>query len=575
MNYSSKFLCTACLALAVTGCVDDDYDLTDIDTTVGVTVDQLVIPVNIDEITLGNIIKLEPTDCVKVIDGQYAIVQDGTFSSQVINVPAFNLKAPEIQPSETEVGINGDAGVARAAGEFSYDLASNQSDYIFESDNISDFIVSIDHIGCRMTLRIDVTLRGLENKVRRITYSGVVLQLPKGLDLTDAEGGSYDPVTGLVTMPDRVAAGNTLSLLFAASGLDFRQSGGTYDYDRSTASIPGNLYVKEGKAIVAASDIIASGGSLPSSVTLRTDYTLSDVAVSSFTGKVQYTIADSRLSDVDLSNLPDVLSQNSTNLIFTNPAVYLHVTNPVQNYGLYARTGLEITAFHGQQPANYSIDDPWFQIGPDNADGIYNFCLAPEMPANPDPEFSAAEPVGFKSLSRVLSGDGIPGRLAINFIDPVIPAQQVTDFRLGSNLGALNGKYRLVAPLQFAEGSTIVYTDKVDGWMDDDLRYLTISQLDVDLTVSTDVPMAVDFTGYPIDTDGKQIGNVEIVGANVNANADKQKVTLHITGEIRGLDGIIFEAKANAVDGSTLRPDMKIRLTDIRPRVSGTYEKEL
>lgn len=575
MNYSSRFLCAACLALAVAGCVDDDYDLSDIDTTVGVTVDQLVVPVNIDEITLDNIITLNETGCVKVLDGQYAIVQDGTFTSEVINVPAFNLKAPEIQPSETEVSINGAGGLVRAGSEFSYDLATEQSDYSFESDNVSDFIVSIDHIGCRMTLRIDVTLRGLEQKVRRIKYSGVVIQLPKGLDLSDAEGGSYNPATGIVTLPDRMASGNTLSLLFTASGLDFTQAGARYDYDHSSVTIPGNLYIKEGKAIVAASDIIAPGGSLPSNVTLRSDYTLSDVDVASFTGKVKYTIDNSSLSDVDLSDLPDVLAQESTDLIFTNPAIYLNVTSPIQNYGIFARTGLEVTAFHGMQTADYSIDDPWFQIGPDNADGIYNFCLAPHMPANPDPEFSPARHVEFTALSNVLSGNGIPERLSINLVDPNIPAQPVTGFSLGTNLGALEGKYRLVVPLQFADGSTIVYTDRIDGWMDDDLRHLTISELDVDVTVSTDVPVAIDFTGYPIGTDGKQIGNVEIVGANIDANADNQKVTLRITGEIRGLDGIVFEARARAVDGSALRPDMKIRLTDIRPRVSGTYEKEL
>lgn len=573
MKYSK--LLAALLPLAAAGCVDDDYDLSDIDTTVGVTVDQLVVPVNIDEITLGDIIKLDQTDCVKVIDGQYAIVQDGTFNSDVVNVPAFNLKAPEIQPSETEVSINGAGGLMRAGTEFTYDIVSNQSDYSFESNNVSDFIVSIDHIGCRITLRIDVTLRGLEQKVRRIKYSGVVLQLPKGLDLTDAEGGTYDPATGLVTMPERVASGNTLSLVFSASGLNFKQSGGSYDYEQSKVSIPGSLYIKEGKATVAASDIIAFAGSLPSKIVLRSEYTLSDVDVASFTGKVRYSISDSHLSDVDLSNLPNVLSQQSTDLIFTNPAIYLQVTNPVQNYGLFARTGLEITSFHGSQTSEYGLDEPWFQIGPDNADGIYNFCLSPEMPANVDPEFAPAKPVGFKDLSRVLSGNGIPDRLAINLMNPEITPQPVTDFRLGTNLGALTGKYRFVAPLQFADGSTIVYTDKVDGWMNDDLRYLTISKLDVDVTVSSDVPVAVDFTGYPIDTDGKQIGNVEIVGASINANADKQKVTLRITGEIRGLDGITFEAKARAADGSALRPDMKIRLTDVRPRVSGTYEKEL
>ena len=86
------------------------------------------------------------------------------------------------------------------------------------------------------------------------------------------------------------------------------------------------------------------GGSLPSNVTLRSDYTLSDVDVASFTGKVKYTIDNSSLSDVDLSDLPDVLAQESTDIIFTNPAIYLNVTSPIQNYGLFARTGLEVTA---------------------------------------------------------------------------------------------------------------------------------------------------------------------------------------------------------------------------------------
>ncbi len=50
----SKFLCCAAAASAVvglTGCVDDKYDLSDIDTTTRIQVNDLVLPVNIDAVT--------------------------------------------------------------------------------------------------------------------------------------------------------------------------------------------------------------------------------------------------------------------------------------------------------------------------------------------------------------------------------------------------------------------------------------------------------------------------------------------------------------------------------------------
>ena len=47
---------SALLALGLTACVDDNYDLSDIDTTTRVSINDLVVPANIDEVTLGDII---------------------------------------------------------------------------------------------------------------------------------------------------------------------------------------------------------------------------------------------------------------------------------------------------------------------------------------------------------------------------------------------------------------------------------------------------------------------------------------------------------------------------------------
>lgn len=70
-------------ASALTGCVDDKYDLSDIDTTVKVEVNDLTVPVNIDPITMKTIFDInedDPDATVKELDGVYAIVRSGSFS---------------------------------------------------------------------------------------------------------------------------------------------------------------------------------------------------------------------------------------------------------------------------------------------------------------------------------------------------------------------------------------------------------------------------------------------------------------------------------------------------------------
>ncbi|MBO4965229.1 MAG: hypothetical protein J6C81_03060 [Muribaculaceae bacterium] len=75
-------------ALLFSGCIDDAYDLSDIDTTSRVNVNGLVIPVNIDQITLDDIISFDENSKIKAvtIGGErfYALVENGEFNSEDI-----------------------------------------------------------------------------------------------------------------------------------------------------------------------------------------------------------------------------------------------------------------------------------------------------------------------------------------------------------------------------------------------------------------------------------------------------------------------------------------------------------
>ena len=191
--------------------------------------------------------------------------------------------------------------------------------------------------------------------------------------------------------------------------------------------------------------------------------------------------------------------------------------------------------------------------------------------------YPGAKYFAFTSLSDVLSGNGLPTRLNIRLDSPEITPSHVIDFNLKGDLGKVEGNYTFYSPLAFGDGSTIYYRDAVDGWNDEDVDNIVIQKLKVSAIATSELPIALDFTGYPVDVNGKQIGNVTIEGAKLEANADGQRLEITVSGEIRHLDGIIFVAKGNAKDsaGNPLTPEMGITLKDIRANVSGYYEKEL
>ena len=89
-------------SLSLLACVDNAYDLSDIDSTVGVKVNNLVVPLKLDAITLQNMLNLEDDSQIKIINGEYAFLEEGSFESATIKIHSFTIPAPEIAPiSET------------------------------------------------------------------------------------------------------------------------------------------------------------------------------------------------------------------------------------------------------------------------------------------------------------------------------------------------------------------------------------------------------------------------------------------------------------------------------------------
>lgn len=567
-----KHLCLAGVSVAcmLSSCVDDNYDLSDIDTTVRLDVKDLTIPVNLDEIYLSSIIK--ESDRIKVVNGEYAVIQDGSFQSTSVEIASFTIKSETLRPTEAIIPFVPSAIGMADAGYFDIDCPTQR--FHFNAGNIPAEITAIDRVGGNLSFHFNFTLEGITSVARKVEFRDLVLQLPKGLSVVQDDGGDYNQETGEMVLSARSISSDKMTVVVTADAADFNELGVDFDYDNHSIAVEGDFYVKSGKIVVKSEDLIA--GAQPTSLKFVVAYEIPDFPLSTFSGRIKYDITGVNISDVDLSDLPDVLGQKGTDIRLANPQIYLNVTNPLQPYELYAQTGLTITSKHGNTSTPYSIDNPYFTIGNNHSNGIYNFCLSPVDPSNKLAGYEDAEFVPFTDLSKVLSGDGMPSSLGIELDHPCLPDQPVKDLRLGSKLGEIHGNYSFMAPIALQQGSKIVYADDMDGWDSDEMEYLTITKLEIKATITSELPLDLNIAAYPIDAQGHQINNVVIEGVKLAASSQPQDVNIRITGTIKGLAGIHFEAVAEAgADEKVLKPDMGITVSKLRPTVTGYYEKEL
>lgn len=571
--FSSISLAASAFLLA--GCIDDNYDLSDIDTTVRVPVNDLVIPINIDAVQLKNIMDLSETSVIKVINGQYTVQYDGDFESSPIKIDPIVMGAPNLPIRTSYISTAGAEQAFEQVGQVELPLPTTGVDFSYSVAEVSTDIESITEVGTVFTIRMIIGIDQGNTLVNEVIFKNLKFQLPKGLTMVSGDG-QYDPTTGIYTVPDaKSTADIRREVDFSANAVDIAKAG--VKFENHKLSYSDEVKIVSGDVLVKRENLKVDPKNLPSTILVYNDFKMSEINVNWMSGRIHYAIENFQVPDVEITGLPGLLNQDNTNILLDNPQIYLNINNPVGIYGLTAKTGLAITPWRGDVASSTCrLNNGFFVIPATSAaDDPIKFCLAPADPMNYPAGYESPQFEPFSALSDVLAGNGLPQRLQINLENPEIPSQMVRRLPIGQIIGTVGGSYMLDAPLNLKAGSTIFYTDRVDGWSSEDLDAVTITTLTVTARVNTDIPLKAVCTGYPIDKDGKQINNVTIEGAEINANAKDQVITIRITGEIHNLDGLVFTVRIDAENGETLNENMSISLTDIRPKVSGYYQKKL
>ena len=601
------------ILFALSSCVDENYNLSNLDTTVEVNITKLTVPLNVDSLVLDQVLDLEDNSRIKkaVVNGKeiYALVEEGSFKSGKIEIPGITTDSPDINPIKAKLNKSQRPKNSRRRGVGRkserplgiYPL-SNISTSFNAKGEVDQTIKGIRKINvdAAYNMKVDVSDDALMSKVDKISFEGFKAKLPKGLEgkieiIADKSvdlSSLYDSSTGILDMSGEkmtpeleeklmsclTTEKGTLELNFEIDAIDMDKASGEIKFENGLFEYIGNIKVEEGDIAIYSDELKEemTFDKLPNTIDYVCTPKLQEIVVEKFSGDIQYDIDGIKIDAVKLNGLPDFFAQDETNIELANPQIYLKLNNPLANDQIYAEAGLEMVAKRNNKNDKYAtLDDEVLKM--DKMENV--FCLTSDVNIKKEEmaaEYNNATVVPFTGLSSILIGNGLPDEININVVNPNIPKQEISDFKLDQKINPVEGTYMFFAPLALKDAnSRIVYTDTIDGWHNETMEKLTITEIVVNTNIKSDVPLNLALTFLPIDVNGNVFNNVKTTKMMVEANEKLQPIEFGIAGEIKGIDGLIIRAVLTGSNGETITPDQKLTLNDLKITVSGQYVDEL
>lgn len=568
-NYLFRTAASVAVTMMLTGCVDDKYDLTDIDTTSRITVSNLTVPINLGPIELENVLDLDDNENITIEGREYMIKKEGNISTSEFKVGAIKVNPADITPSTINVPTLG----ITVNGSKSFTVpASDKSTYDISMKDVDESLLAVTNVKTANPIEMKITLEvpsALTSNGNTVKFEQFGIRLPWGLtNVTVAGADATYQADGLLTVNSMTMGTDGKGVItINADGLDLG-SKGEIGSDR-VLSITGEVGLDGGTL-----SLTMNGVKLPDPLSIKANYSISSFNLASFSGKIDYRMDEVKIAPIMLNDLPDFLSNPETRIYLSNPNIRIYVENTVSSYGLTGTGRLKLTSnFAGDNHTTatskrFHIDQKWSYIH------LY------EGSGHPDLD-------NFPGFSGILANDkvgGLPESIDVS-VENLSFAGEVTDFPIyhdgQGTINGANGTYEFSTALSFDYGTKIVYEKTEGDWGGDDIDDINITLIKLTAICTTDIPVGIELQVLPIDKDGNLIPVEEDSSKfQVPAYCNGQEVQLSVRGKngqvINHFDGIRFRAVITG-DGHTgsLGPNLHIKLDNLQVTVDGYFEKEL
>lgn len=569
--------------LTLTGCTNNDYDLNNVDATMGFGSESLVIPnSSTKEIQLKDVLDLKEGGCV-VTDaaGNYLFqLAGGDVEAAYPNISPIILDVTNVFDGDISLSNAASTGAkARRAPGSSLHLASPKV-MMFEYHGNDRAVKSLNEAkinenenGTEISIRLDFS--NISTAVSNI--ESATLTLPAYLSISQVNGNSNGVPThnGSKVTITNISTARPLELSLKTQKLDFTNN----QNDHGRLSINNGAIDLTGYFSIAMQCNVT--GAMPDNPTIKAKIGVADrtITMNSATGIFDPKINLNSLGEVDVTGLPDFLDDDDVVADLDNPQILLTVNNNMDVAATVSAT--VISTKEGRELARVTL--PEMSVA---KNGLSKICICRQKTSELNQQYGEANVYAVSNLSTLINR--IPDHIKI--VDVNAHAKpEVATIVFGEKY-QVKPSYEVNAPLAFGEKANIVYEDSFTGW-NDDIDKLDLAEgtyIEVTANVENKVPAYLTVKAYPVNAQGNKIEDKllieipdEVAASTDGTTAVTTPITMKITPKVKNslkqLDGLVFRlegsaksANGNKVTGISLNErEHTLKLNDIKVKIVG------
>lgn len=567
--------------LTLTGCTNNDYDLNNVDATMGFGSESLVIPnSSTKDIPLKDVLDLKEDGCV-VTDaaGNYLFqLAGGDVEAAKPNISPIILDVANVFDGIISLSSTASTGAkARRAPGSSLHITSPKV-MMFKYHGNDRAVKSLNEAEIDETTTNNISIKldfsNISAAVSNIESATLTLPAYLSINQVNGKGNGVPTLNGSKVIITDISTARPLELSLNTQKLDF-----TNQNDH------GSLIIKNGAIDLTGYFSIAMQcnvtGAMPDNPTIKAKIGVADrtITMRSATGIFDPTINLSSLGEVDVTGLPDFLDDDDVVADLDNPQILLTVNNNMDVAATVSAT--VISTKEGRELARVTL--PEMNVA---KNGLSKICICRQKTSELTQQYGEANVYAVSNLSTLINR--IPDHIKIVDVNAHAKAEVAT-IVFGKEY-QVKPSYKVNAPLAFGENANIVYEDSFTGWNDDidELDLAERTYIEVTANVENKVPAYLTVKAYPVDAQGNKIEDKllieipdEVAASTDGTTAVTTPITMKITpkakNSLKQLDGLVFRlegsaksANGNKVTGISLNEkEHTLKLNDIKVKIVG------
>lgn len=540
------------------GCTDSDFDLSNIDQTIGIGGDGLQLPTNSTEnIVLDDLLDLNNSDFISIAENG-----DYMFSKQSDDVKPSHPSIDEVLVKEAKVNNNfkieipesslmqtrrKSAGHTKLSKTASVEGEASEFKY---RGNVPFEIRDLISAKTASDINIDVNVTAELKKVIP-TFKTMTVTIPSYLKLNIGKCSpsqpEYDAEKGIITFHN-ISSSAKINIKANISSLDFSTPPPTVVFTPGVLGADGSIDFDGAVLLGITFDEVNKEGNSLQNLYMSAKMTMGAIRVTEATGKFKPNLDLEDLGNVNINNVPDFLTDYDVTINLYNPVIELTATSDIDVAGVATAT-LIAEDERGNEMAKVEIRG--LNIKPN---GTTRLCICKHKEGIDETKYDQVKVVS--NLSDIVKK--IPHRINCKAEVDADTYRKGT-VKLGKKY-TIDADVYMKAPLAFDEGAQIVYTDTIDGWNEDIDKFSFAEGAYIEMTteVENKMPAYLNVSAFAIDVNGKEIPQHRIrvdVSNSVKASEDGEKavvtpVTIKLSenekGALKTVDGIVFRVTAAA-----------------------------